>query len=190
MNIHETIEKRRTVYPKHFTGEKIPDEKVKQLLENANWAPTHRYTEPWRFQVFKADALIRLNNFMKELYLQKTPPEAIQQRKLNKFQDIPQKVSHILAIIMKRDEKESIPEIEEICSVACAVQNIYLSLSDLNLAGYWSTGNGTYDLEMKNYLKIPEEDRLMGFFFLGLPKRIPAKGIRKPIENKVIWFDK
>ena len=28
-----------------------------QMLENANWAPTHKLTEPWRFTVFTGDGL-------------------------------------------------------------------------------------------------------------------------------------
>ena len=38
------------------------------MLENANWAPTHRLTEPWRFVVFKGEGLKTLAKFQSELY--------------------------------------------------------------------------------------------------------------------------
>ena len=42
------IKTRRAVYPKDYTGDKVPKEKVQQILEAARWAPTHGLTEPWR----------------------------------------------------------------------------------------------------------------------------------------------
>ena len=34
-----------------MNGEKVSDAEVQQILEAANWAPTHGKTEPWRFAV-------------------------------------------------------------------------------------------------------------------------------------------
>lgn len=36
-------------------GKRTPDEQIMQLLALADWAPTHGYTEPWRFVVFGGD---------------------------------------------------------------------------------------------------------------------------------------
>ena len=41
------IKKRRTVKPAKMNGKSVPDEKVMQLLGLADWAPTHKHTEPW-----------------------------------------------------------------------------------------------------------------------------------------------
>ena len=34
-----------------MSGERVSDAEVQQILEAANWAPTHGKTEPWRFAV-------------------------------------------------------------------------------------------------------------------------------------------
>lgn len=34
-----------------MNGERVSDAEVQQILEAANWAPTHGKTEPWRFAV-------------------------------------------------------------------------------------------------------------------------------------------
>lgn len=34
-----------------MNGQRVSEEEVQQLLEAANWAPTHGKTEPWRFAV-------------------------------------------------------------------------------------------------------------------------------------------
>ena len=47
------LQNRRSIYPYQFEkGKKIPDEIIRQILENANRAPTHKLTQPWRFTVF------------------------------------------------------------------------------------------------------------------------------------------
>ncbi len=50
--ISEVIKTRRTVKPAKMNGKIVPDEEVKKLLELADWAPTHKHTEPWRFIVY------------------------------------------------------------------------------------------------------------------------------------------
>ena len=51
--ISEIIRNRRTVKPAVMDADlEIPRELIDELFENANWAPTHGFTEPWRFKVF------------------------------------------------------------------------------------------------------------------------------------------
>jgi hypothetical protein len=45
------IKARRSIFPKHMTGETVPQDSIATMLEAANWAPTHGRTEPWRFVV-------------------------------------------------------------------------------------------------------------------------------------------
>ena len=57
--INQLIHSRRSIFPKDYSGERVNDEVVKQMLENANWAPTHKLTEPWRFKILTGEALER-----------------------------------------------------------------------------------------------------------------------------------
>ncbi len=41
------IKARRTITPKDFNGNEVTKEEIKDILEAANWAPTHKKTEPW-----------------------------------------------------------------------------------------------------------------------------------------------
>ena len=51
--INAVIKNRRSIYPYQYEkGKVIPDNIIWQILENANRAPTHKQTEPWRFTVF------------------------------------------------------------------------------------------------------------------------------------------
>jgi hypothetical protein len=46
------IKSRRSFFPEKFVaGEDVPKAVINNILEAANWAPTHGNTEPWRFVV-------------------------------------------------------------------------------------------------------------------------------------------
>jgi hypothetical protein len=56
--VMDLIAKRRSIFPRDFSGEEVPREVIQQLLEAANWAPTHKKTQPWRFVVLGAGPLL------------------------------------------------------------------------------------------------------------------------------------
>ena len=71
--------------------------------------------------------------------------------------------------------------------MACAVQNIYLSVTAYGFGGYWTTGGVTYKHSAKEFFGLQEDDRLMGFFYLG-HVAVPSPATkRKPVEEKTEW---
>lgn len=90
---------------------------------------------------------------------------------------------------MKRSSLKSIPEIEDIEAVACAVQNIYLSVTAYGLGGYWTTGGITYKEEAKAFFGLGEADKLLGFFYIGQVAIPSTGGSRQPIEQKINWIN-
>lgn len=181
------IKHRRSVFPKQFdAGEHIPDEFIWQILENATWAPNHGQTEPWQFIVFTEDGLKKLAHFQSELYKQ-SAGEKFKEAAYQSLQTNPLKASHVIALCMKRDPHKKHPEVEEIAAVACAVENIYLSVTAYGLGGYWTTGGVTYNEKTKSFFGLNEEDRLMGFFYIGYVAVPSPQGKRKPVSEKVRW---
>lgn len=181
------IKHRRSVFPKQFdAGEHIPDEFIWQILENATWAPNHGQTEPWQFIVFTEDGLKKLAHFQSELYKQ-SAGEKFKEAAYQSLQTNPLKASHVIALCMKRDPHKKHPEVEEIAAVACAVENIYLSVTAYGLGGYWTTGGVTYNEKTKSFFGLNEEDRLMGFFYIGYVAIPSPQGKRKPVSEKVRW---
>jgi len=186
---NELIRKRRSIYPPLYSGEKVEEAVIEQMLENANWAPTHALTEPWRFTVFTGEGLQKLADFQSELYKKVcTANGSFDEKKYQKLKDKPLKCSHIVGIGMKRDPNNKIPEVEEIEATACAVQNMYLTAAAYGVGCYWGTGGVTYMEEAKAFFGLAEEDKFLGFLFLGMPKdgKWP-EGRRKPISEKVQW---
>jgi len=187
--ILDTIKNRRSIYPNMFSGEIIDDEEIHQILESANWAPTHKYTEPWRFTVFKGEGIKKLaeyqSNLYKEVAMKKgTYKEAV----FEKLQQNPLKCSHVIAIGVKIGGQ--LPEIEETNATAAAVQNMLLTISEFNLGCYWGSGGITYLEEAKPFFDLEPKDKFMGFLFLGKFDGKWPKGKRASIDEKVRWVTK
>jgi nitroreductase len=159
------------------------------MLINANWAPNHKLTEPWRFVVFTGEGIIKLAQFQAEVYKKITTLD--NSYKEERYQNLltkPTLSSHIISVGMKRDEKRSIPEIEEVGAVFCAVQNMYLTATAYGVGAYLSTGGITYFEEAKEFFGLGPADKLLGFFHVGMSKIPLPEGKRKPVEDKVNWI--
>lgn len=186
--INRLISTRRSIFPKQFEpGKVIPDNIIWQALENANWAPSHKLTEPWRFTVFSGNGLQKLAEESAEIYKQYAGAK-FKQNKYEQLFTTPLQCSHVIAIGCKR-HKDDLPEIEEIASVACAVQNIYLTVAAYGIGGYWSTGGITFIEEAKPLFGLNADDILMGFFYLGYIRVPSPAGVRKSIQDKVNWIN-
>jgi nitroreductase len=185
--INHLIRHRRSTYPPQYSGEVIDKAIVEQILENANWAPTHGKTEPWRFIVFTGEGIKKLAQYQADMYQKNTPEQDFQEDKYEKLLSQPLSASHIIAIGMKRQPSGKIPEIEEIESVACAVQNMYLTANAYGLGCYWGSGGITYKPEAKSFLGLEQDDKLLGFFYLGVIAKASPDNTRTPIQEKVTW---
>ena len=189
MKLNEIINNRRNVKPKFFTGETIPDSTISTLLSSANWAPTHGFTEPWRFVVFSGDSINSLASFQSELYKSSISKELYKDLKYEKLKTNPHLASHIIAIVVEKSVGTNISLLEEMVATSCAVQNVLLSAAAENIAVHWTTGGMIYKDEMKTFLGFTEKDQVLGFLYLGKsPEHINKEGRRlSTIEDKVIW---
>lgn len=186
--INHLIRHRRSVFPHQFSeSESVPKKVLEQALENATWAPTHGKTQPWRFFVFEGEKKAELGELQADLYKKKTASESFSEAKYEKLKNIALQSDYVIAISMQRQQTEKIPEIEEICAVACAVQNLHLTLCGYGYGGYWSTGGMTFVAEGKEMFGLGEKDKLMGFFYVGVPEGEIKDGVREDWQSKVTW---
>ena len=189
-DLNTLVKMRRSVFPDQYDiTRKVPDEIILQIVENATWAPNHGQTEPWEFTVFSREGLQKLAAFQSELY-QKAAGDDFNEGKYKKLRQQPLKASHVISIGMKRTTTKRIPEIEDIEAVACAVQNMYLSVTSYGLGGYWTTGGITYIEEAKYFFGLQEEDKLLGFFYIGYVAVPSPPAKRSHLEEKIKWVTK
>ena len=189
MELEKLITGRRSIFPKQMSGDTVPSEVIDKMLELANWAPTHRNTEPWRFKVYSGAAMHELLNLCKECYVKGTSAEKFNSIKLEKIDERKSQVSHIVAICMKRNQ--AVPEWEEIAATAMAVQNIWLYLANTKLfGGYWSSPKYAMGGDFRKFLKLDESERCLGLFYIGaIAEGVSVSdGRRGDWKGKVISF--
>ena len=187
-SIQKIIENRRSCKPALMNGKKIEDALINNLLELADWAPTHGHTEPWRFVVFANDAVKQFSKDHAEMYNENTPAAKFETAKYEKLLHNIENASHGIAVYMKRGNNPKITLIEEICATAAAVQNILLGASALNIAALWGSGGLTFHPAMKAYFGLKDEDHMIGFIYLGYADKVQKQGERiVPLQEKMEW---
>lgn len=169
-----------------FTEEKVDDKLIHRILENANWAPTHRKTEPWRFRVYTGEALEKVGEYLAAYYKEHTAEDSFSEVKYRKNRKKARQSSHIIFICMQRDPQERVPEWEELAAVSCAVMNMWLSCSALGLGCYWSTPAAA--LNGAEFLGLQNSEKCYGMMYIGVPQPgLQLTSERGDIEEKVVW---
>jgi len=178
--ISSIIQSRKSIYPNEFNGEQIEENVIVQLLENANYAPSHKMTQPWRFKIFCGDSS------KKKLLKEIVKNSEVSVNKKNKLENNFNKSSHIICICLKKNN-DLLPEWEEIAATAMAVQNIWISCVDSNIGGYWSTPK--YISTLRKFLALDEDEICLGFFYLGIYSSKNLRQIKRDnISEKIQWF--
>ena len=161
--LKEIIESRRSIFPKDYSGEKIEEEVLNEILNSSNFAPNHKKTKPWRFQVFRNEKKLELANKLAEIYKTTTRPEVFLEKK---YLDIPNKISNTDTLItISVNFSGLVSEWEEIAATAMAVQNMYLTSTVHQIGCYWSTPGMIQHLG--EFLNLEENQKCIGLFYLG-----------------------
>jgi nitroreductase len=182
--IFDLIRQRRSVFPAQYNDQPIDRAVIEQMLEAANWAPTHKKTEPWRFKVLFGEKKDALGAFLSQKYQEVDPKP--KQVKTKKLQENAQRSAAVIAICMQRDPLQSLPEWEEIAATAMAVQNIWLCCAEMGIGTYWSSpGIIKY---MGDFLDLKEGERCLGFLYMGYYDEPLPEGVRGSISDKVEWL--
>lgn len=184
--LNHIIRNRRSVFPRQYIDRAIPESIIQELLENANWAPNHKLTEPWRFKVLQDEAKDRFAHYLAETYKSITPEKEFKPLKYEKIGEKIDRSAALITIYMKRDPMERLPEWEEMAAVAMAVQNIWLACSAYNIGCYWSTTSLKDHVD--GFFEPEEGETCLGFLYMGYYEGEPSPSRRKPWQEKVEWL--
>lgn len=179
------IKNRRSIFPASYIQKKIPKAVIEQILASANYAPTHKLTQPWRFVVIRKEAKTMLGSALQTIYKQTMSAEKFLQKKFDSFAVKTAQAECIIAINVQFSGK--IAEWEEIAATACAVQNMALTAEALNIGTYWSSPGLITSLG--DFLGLAENEKCYGLFYLGYHEEEPRAANRTPMAEKVKWME-
>lgn len=186
--IDNIIKNRRATPPRFLSNKEISKEIIQHLLENANWAPNHKKTEPWRFKVFSGSAKLKFAENASTLLRDKVVSEVnINEQKIDKFKDALERVPVVIAIVLNRSNADLLPEWEEVAAVSMAVQNMWLTATNLGLGAFWASPD--FMEFLTELLELKPNQKPMGFFYIGeIAIDYPSQG-RGDINDKVDWIE-
>ena len=194
MNLPQIIERniglRRNMKPRFFNGDLVDRTTIERILGVANWAPNHKGTEPWRFIVFEHEKTKDFARRHAEVYKNHTPKEEYSDNKYNSILNKADTASHVILVYVEKTTHAMPPLQEEIAATACAVQNILLMATALDIAVYWGSGGMCYHPAFKKEFGIEDKNVMMGFIFIGkVDEEKKIFGRRKTeIDTKVQWI--
>ncbi|MGN7204890.1 nitroreductase family protein [Pedobacter sp. SAFR-022] len=184
--LQSIIKRRRSVFPVSFTQEEISVESIETILESANYAPTHKLTQPWRFSVFRKEGKTRLGEELARAYKEHTPAELFLQKKYDSF-GLKFQQSSCVIVLKAQLHPALLPEWEEVAALACAVQNMALTAEAMNIGAYWSSPGPVAN--MPEFLELQDDEKVYGVFYMGYHNAPAAEAKRTPMAQKVKWIE-
>jgi len=188
MDVLEAIRTRRTAGK--IRPEMPPRETIEELLEAATWAPNHRLNEPWRFFVLAGDERRQFGELMAADACQNlddpsgTKARDIVESQMKKATRSPV----IIAVACDPPASSKIDPVEDVCAVACGVQNMMLAAHARGLATKWSSGQACHSPGIKSFFGLTPEHQILGYIYLGYPDESTKGGTRTPHHEKTTWL--
>ena len=159
-------------------------EHLEKILKAGCKVPDHGGLRPWHFTIAKGAGLQRLSGVFVNVGQSKSADEA----KLAKLAKMPFRAPIIITVSTKRVEHEKVPFQEQLIAAGCAVHAMQMACVALGYGAMWRTGDLSYEPMVKEALNIDAADEIVGFLYLGTPKKeVPAKP-QKPIDCHVSYF--
>ena len=179
------------IYKRHSQGkvkqDALPRETIEKLLDAAVQAPNHYKVRPWRFVVLTGDARNKLGDVMSASQQDRHPD--FPQEAFDKTRGLPLRAPVLIAVGVDKPSEEKVLEIENVCAVAAAIQNLLLAAQALGLGAKWRTGEWARDAKVKEFLGFSADQHIVGFIYVGYPEFTPEPAQRPSFEDRTVWME-
>lgn len=178
-----------------ITEADVPRDIITEILDAAVCTPVHHRTDPWRFLVIRGQGREKLGEVMaahtaKDMARKGEDPESPKGIKfLEKIRGKALRAPVIIVVGAAKSDKDQAMMVEDVASASVACQNILLAAWELGLSAIWRTGGVTYAETTVSSLGFEANTELVGFIYLGYPKKdIPVK-TRKTSADFTRWLE-
>jgi nitroreductase len=185
MEVFEAIYQRHS--QKKVKPDALPRALIEKLLDAAVQAPNHYKVRPWRFVVLTGEARKKLGDVMAASQLDRHPE--FPQEAFDKARATPLQAPVVIAVGVDKPSESKVLEIENICAVAAACQNLLLAAHAIGLGTKWRTGEWARDEKVKGFLGFDADQNVIAFIYVGYPEFIPEPVIRPSFEDRTVWME-
>jgi nitroreductase len=181
----------KAIHDRHSQGkvkqDPVPRETVEKLLDAAVQAPNHYKVHPWRFVVLTGDARNKLGDVMSASQRDRHPD--FPQEAFDKTRSLPLRAPVLLAAGVDKPGEEKVLEIENVCAVAAACQNLLLAAQALGLGAKWRTGEWARDAKVKEFLGFSADQHIVALLYIGYPEFTADPTPRPSFEDRTVWME-
>lgn len=153
------------------------DAELDLMIRCALRAPDHGLLRPWRFVVFSGAARGVLGGFFAEAARHRQPAAVAEV--LERAERMPWRAPLVIVCVARTViDHPKIPVVEQIASMAAAVQNLQLAAQALGYGAMWRTGPMAADAHVKTRLGLAMTDEIVAFLYVGTtdgePRQVEA----------------
>lgn len=184
MDLHDALRTRRTI--QRFARGEVPRDTIERALAAAHLAPNHRHTWPWRFLVVGREMRAALAEVA--VGLKTRPDEPLRDEVADAIREKVLAPAWLIVVRRVRHE-DPVTEREDYAAIACAIQNLQLSLHGDGIGAKWGTGRLTKHEATYAHLGIDETvEEIEGFLWVGHPRDEHKTPARPPLDDHVAWL--
>lgn len=136
-----------------------------QLFAAALRAPDHGQLNPWRFLTIEGAARERLGDLFARALSAR--PDEVKPEALEKVRKAPLRAPLLIVVIACLQEHPKVPHQEQLLAAGCAAHGLLLAAHGLGLGAMWRTGAIAEDPLVTGGLGLRENERIIGFIYLG-----------------------
>lgn len=190
MELIEAIKTRRSI--RKYKSEEVPAELIKEIMEDALWAPSAMNTQSWKVLIFSGEKQKDFNKVLQESIgyvnerLKRLHKESMQKRVHGFFENLGGAPHTIVVLAAKtpHDPKLQETELENGCNL---LYNICLCAHNKGIGTCWMSAPLWIEDTVMKYLGMEKEWKLIGVTPLGYPDQTPPVPPRK--GDPIVWID-
>jgi nitroreductase len=178
--VFETIKTRRSI--REFETRDVSNDTIELLIRAAQWAPSSRNTQTWRFIVVKDHT--KRTKIAKAAF-KKYDDGSGDYEATKKYLGMEAPVQ----VFVFNDTLRSANPSGDAIGCYAATQNLLLAAKDLGLGTCWQAMPMAAGTVIDKMLNVPEHFDLVATVALGYPAEHPKTKARKHKLEEILWFE-
>ncbi len=144
-------------------------------------AADHKMLRPWRFLMIQGERLTELG----ELFVKakECAGQSLDEPARGIIASKPKRAPMILVAVAACRQNPKVPEVEQLLSTGCAVQNMLNAAYAQGVGAMWRTGEFAYSPVVHEGLGLRWNEKIVGFLYLGTPKNAFKPAPELPVEQ-------
>ncbi|HHE6469198.1 TPA: NAD(P)H nitroreductase [Providencia rettgeri] len=160
-------------------------EELNNILAAGMRAPDHGALKPWHFVVMQNEGINRFSELLEKAAIEGQLGAEVEEKARN----APFRAPLIITVIAKLKDHPKIPQWEQLVAASCTVQAMQMAAVAQGFGGIWRSGAWTEDAVVRAGLGCGDNDRIVGFLYLGTPElKAPVKVQTPDMTGFVSYF--